>query len=246
MLTLIRQELYKQIHSKFYVGWGIVTLLLTLLAGYLLKNISPEMNAANSIASDARTIILVAMVVFASTILTGDFANNTVKYLFARQFSRLQIFLSKLVTVAIMYIYLNVVGIVSILITNPIFNSNRSINWGNILGTQFLALSLYLFLLLSLVILISNIFKNNGVSITVALIFVFLSNTINAILTFLISKVSWLKFNPFNFLNVRFQTSFHALDRITKLSLPAIQIGAVIWGIIFLAIAFSIYNHRNV
>jgi ABC-2 type transport system permease protein len=246
MLTLIRQELYKQLHSKFYIGWGIVILLTTLLAGYFIQHSLPNINAATSMVSDTQAITLIAMIVFASTIVTGDFSNNTVKYLFARQFSRFQIFISKLVTIVVIYVYLIAVSVVSILITNPLFNKNRAIDWGNTFSVQIFGLSLYLILLLSLVILISNIFKNNGVAIAIALVFYFLIQTINSVLTLFISKFTWLKFNPLNFLNVSMQMKLHAFSHFTQLSLPTIQIGAVVWGLIFLAIAFSIYNHRNV
>ncbi|TMT02963.1 hypothetical protein FD690_00610 [Apilactobacillus kunkeei] len=244
MLTLIRQELYKQLHGKFYIGWGIVILTITLFSGYSYQKLNIGINSVFRIFSNGNTMIMIAMIIFASSILTVDFSQNTVKYLFARQFSRGKILISKLITILVMYIYLNIVNFATTEISNFIFNKNGSWNFTETFS-YIKYMSLYLFLLLSMVLLISNIFKSNAVAIAIGIVFVYVSQTINSIITLFTQNHSWVRFNPLNFLNVRMYAD-PALKQPTNLSLIQIEIGAIIWGIVFLLITYVVYNRRNV
>lgn len=247
MLALIRQELYKQLHGKFYIGWGIVTLAMALFAGFVYhssKELS-QINANGPIFSSAIIVVLVAMIVFASSILTTDFSNNTVKYLFARQFSRGKIFLSKLVTIVVMYVYLLVVSFVSTLIANALFNKMRSIPF-DVFGNRISGMSFYLFLMLSLVLLISCLFKSNAVAIAIGIVFYFVVSIINPFLSIFIYYHSWVKYIPLTFLNVYSQTISPMMSEMTKLSLNEMRVGSIIWGIVFLLITYVVYNRRNV
>lgn len=248
MLTLLRQELYKQIHGWFYIGWGIVILALSLMTGFFYTN-SHQLSVINNssrIFGNAMIGVLVAMIVFASTVINSDFSNNTVKYLFARQFSRLQIFISKIITTILMYVYLVIVAFIGAGISNILFNQNRAFLF-NDMFVQLIARSFYLVLMIPLVILISNIFRNNGVAIAIGIVFYFVSNLINAIISIFMDKLPIVKFNPLNFLNVYNEFIYPKLiSQVTQLSLMQIEIGAVIWGIVFLVISYLVYNHRNV
>ncbi|MGQ2283211.1 ABC transporter permease subunit [Apilactobacillus kunkeei] len=244
MLTLIRQELYKQLHGKFYIGWGIFILALSLLYGYTAKN--NTLDPYSTLFGNGITFTTLALVVFASSILTVDFSQNTVKYLFARQFSRGKILISKLVTIVVMYIYLICVSFVSTEISALVFSVKG--NWH--FNDAFLligATSLYLFLLLSMVLLISNIFKNSAVATAVGIIFVLVLRTINALISQFTENHSWIKFNPLNFLNVNNQIYYGSIIKeTTKLSLIQIEVGSIVWGVIFLLITYVVYNRRNV
>lgn len=246
MLTLLRQELYKQIHGWFYIGWGIVILALSLIAGFLYtsNHYLSVINNSSSIFNYAMAGVLIAMIVFSSTIINSDFYNNTVKYLFARQFSRLQIFISKIITTILMYVYLIILAFVGTGISNVLFNHNRTFLF-NDMFIHLIARSFYLVLMIPLVILISNIFRNNGVSIAIGIVFYFVTNIINSILAIFMDKLPIIKFNPLNFLNVYGQY-LYPHSPFTKLSLTQIETGAVVWGIVFLVISYLVYNHRNV
>ncbi|WKN29101.1 ABC transporter permease subunit [Apilactobacillus kunkeei] len=247
MLTLIRQELYKQLHGKFYIGWGIVILAITLFSGYSYQKINIGINPVSRIFSNGNSMSMIAMIIFASSILTVDFSQNTVKYLFARQFSRGQILISKLVTIVLMYVYLTIINFVTTEISNLIFNKNGAWNFADVF-TNVKATSFYLFLLLSMVLLISNIFKSNAIAIAIGIVFVYVSQTINSIISLFTENHSWVKFNPLNFLNVNSEVMYgeSMFKQVTKLSLIQIEIGAIIWGIIFLFITYVVYNRRNV
>lgn len=244
MLTLIRQELYKQLHGKFYIGWGIFILALSLFYGYTVNNNS--LDPYSTLFGNGIKFTTLALVVFASSILTVDFSQNTVKYLFARQFSRGKILISKLVTIVVMYIYFICVTFVSTEVAALAFSVKGHWHFNDaflLIG----ATSLYLFLLLSMVLLISNIFKNSAVATAVGIVFVLVLRTINALISQFTDNHSWIKFNPLNFLNVNNQVYYGSIfKQATKLSLTQIEVGSIIWGIIFLLITYVIYNHRNV
>ncbi|TPR14802.1 ABC transporter permease [Apilactobacillus timberlakei] len=248
MLTLLRQEIYKQIHGKFYIGWPIVMLLASLTAGYFLTsgkgNVDHEAFAFN-IFNDNIDLVMIAMIVFASTIMIGDFANNTVKYLFSRQFSRLQIFISKLIVTVFMYIYLIAMSYIFTFITKMIFNRSGDMGMKYINQNTF-GIAWLLLLLLPMVMLVSNIVKNNGVAIALGIVFFFASSMISGFSILLMRKWEILKFSPFNFLNVYNQFLDHGTKAMTHLSLTTMEIGTVVYALIFTAIAYVIYNHRNV
>ncbi|GAA6112848.1 MAG: ABC transporter permease [Apilactobacillus sp.] len=247
MLTLIRQELYKQIHGKFYMGWGIIVLAISLLSGYFYHN-SAATSAINSSArmfGNGLSMTLVAMIVFASSLLTSDFSNNTIKYLFARQFSRGQILISKLIMAVLMFLYLVVIAFISTGIGNILFNENRKLQW-NDMFSYLGGMAFYLFLMVSIVLLISNIFKSNAVAIAFGLVFYFVANIMNVFLGILMDKLELVKYNPLNFLNIMRQFSIPEYKQITQLSLTQMEIGTIIWGVIFLLITYLVYNHRNV
>ncbi|TPR41077.1 hypothetical protein DY130_01315 [Apilactobacillus micheneri] len=248
MLTLLRQEIYKQIHGKFYIGWPIVMLLMSLIGGYFIssnKHGFSHNGFAENIFSTNIQFVLIAMVVFASTIMIGDFANNTVKYLFSRQFSRLQIFISKLLVTFFMYIYLIVMSYIFTFITKMIFASSGEFGMKYILQDMF-SMSWFLLLLIPMVMLVSNIVKNNGVAIAIGIVFFFALNIINPFSMIAMRKFSILKFNPINFLNIDAQFGDHSMKAMTHLSLTSMEIGIVLYALIFTVIAYVIYNHRNV
>lgn len=248
MLTLIRQELYKQLHGKFYIGWGIFMLLISLFLSYKFKGFSVQggFNPVMTLFSYNIAISELALVVFSSSILTVDFSQQTVKYLFARQFSRGKILLSKLFTIVVMYIYLICVSIISSEIGGLIFSLKGQWDISDVL-LNLAGTSLYLFLLLSMVLLISNIFKSNAIATAVGVIFFGALRTINAIIEQFTQNQSWIKYNPINFLNVDKQVYYGSfVKETTKLSLIQIEVGAIIWGIVFLLITYVVYNRRNV
>ncbi|CAI2693097.1 hypothetical protein AKUH4B412M_13130 [Apilactobacillus kunkeei] len=248
MLTLIRQELYKQLHGKFYIGWSIVVLAITLLSGYFYHNGGTALstiNASGRVFGNGLSMVLIAMIVFASSLLTKDFSNNTVKYLFARQFSRGKILISKLITTVIMFVYLVIVTFIATAIANVLFNENRAFLWHDIFG-YLIGMSFYLFLMLSIVLLISNIFKSNAVAIAFGIVFYFVSNVINVFLNILVDKMEWIKYNPLNFLNILKQYSVPEYSQLSRLSVTQLEVGSIIWGIVFLLITYVVYNRRNV
>ncbi|TPR18877.1 hypothetical protein DY138_04470 [Apilactobacillus timberlakei] len=247
MLTLLRQEIYKQIHGKFYIGWGITMLIVSLIAGYVMSvtNRTAGIGQTEIVFSLGRSLIMFAMIAFSSTIMIGDFANNTVKYLFSRQFSRLQIFISKLIVMVIMLVYLYVLNYLFTYISKLIFLSNSSYKFKPMLSEMFSSMW-FILLLIPMVILISNIAKNTGVAVAFGIVFYFAAGVISNYLTLLIQKVEIIKWNPLNFLNIDSQFSYHGMKAMTHLSLTTMEIGTVVYALIFTAIAYVIYNHRNV
>jgi len=62
-----------------------------------------------------------------------------------------------------------------------------------------------MWLVMSLTLLISCIMKSPGVSIAVGIVFYFAVSIISGLLTVVIDKWEWLKWNPLNMMNIMVQ-----------------------------------------
>ncbi|KRM69755.1 hypothetical protein FD06_GL000928 [Apilactobacillus ozensis DSM 23829 = JCM 17196] len=246
MLTLLRQELYKQIHGKFYIGWGMIMFIFAMLIGWA-SNKYHIMSGETYMTrlSGSIQIILIAMIVFASTIISNEFSSGTIKNLLSRQYSRMQVFISKLITILLMYIYLIVVTFISTFIGRMIFFNSGNIIWKQ-LGTNLGAYSLFLLLIASAALLISNIAKSSGAAIGIGVAFIFAAQIISTLLQILISHYNWLKWNPFNFINVNNQLTMNGMDKMTLLSNNQMIIGTILYSILFIFVAGFIFKKRNV
>ncbi|WP_220751500.1 ABC transporter permease [Apilactobacillus xinyiensis] len=246
MFTLLRQELYKQIHGKFYIGWGMIMFLFAMLIGWASNKYNiMSGDVYMTRLSNSIQIILIAMVVFVSTIISNEFASGTIKNLLSRQYSRLQVFLSKLITILFMYVYLIVITFISTYIGRMIFFKSGHIIWKQ-LGTNLGSYSLFLLLIASAALLISNVAKSGGAAIGIGVAFIFASQIISQLLSILVSHYHWLKWNPFNFMNVNFQLTMPNIDKITLLSNNQMILGTVAYSVLFIFIAGFIFKKRNV
>ncbi|MEJ6399828.1 ABC transporter permease [Nicoliella lavandulae] len=249
MLTLLRQEAYKAFKGKAIYISLILLLIYQGLIAFGTKQyhiISP--NEFITTAGNAEQIVEIIMVVIASTIITNEFVNKTIKNLLCRQYSRLQVFLSKFITLVWMYVLIVVVNYLFTLIFKVLLFRSTQVTSQMIHATanNGIGQTLYVFLITAFVILISNIAKSSGGAIGIGVATILASQVLATVLSLLINKMNLVKFNPFNFFLVSSQYGSDAVKSVTHLSLNAMTIGALIYGVIFYAIAYMIFNHRNI
>ncbi|MBW1605128.1 ABC transporter permease [Lactobacillus sp. Sy-1] len=249
MLTLLRQEGYKVIKGKAL--WVSLILLfgfqLLIAIGTKQFNFMTEKQfITSSGASD--DIIEIMMVVIASTIITNEFVHKTIKNLLSRQYSRLQVFLSKLITLVWMYVVLVFVNYLFTLVLKAIFFSSTEVTAHMIHQTVHygIGLTLYVFIITSFVVLISNVAKSSGASIGIGVASIFVTQILATVISILIAKASWVKYNPFNFFLVESQYKTAAIKQLTSLNLNAMTVGTLLYGLLFLIIAYIIFNKRNI
>ncbi|MDS3925570.1 ABC transporter permease subunit, partial [Staphylococcus hominis] len=104
-----------------------------------------------------------------------------------------------------------------------------------------------MWLVMSLTLLISCIMKSPGVSIAVGIVFYFAASIISGLLTAVIDKWEWLKWNPLNMMNIMIQiTDNDTFKKITKLELHELFIGNIIYIVIFLVLVVVAFKKKNV
>jgi ABC-2 type transport system permease protein len=114
-------------------------------------------------------------------------------------------------------------------------------------GLTYLGNFLVLWLLLSLVLLLANIFKTTAAAITVGIIGYFATSIISTIMFALMTKWEWLKWNPFNMLNLPNQMLNGKIYKLlTMLSTQEMVIGNLVYIAIFLGLGFLAFRRRNV
>ncbi|MHA8263430.1 ABC transporter permease [Lactobacillaceae bacterium Melli_B3] len=249
MFTLLRQEAYKMVKGKTLWLTAILLFAFQLLVAIATKQYH-IMSGAEFFTSNGQSSIVVAviMVVISSTIITNEFVNKTIKNLLARQYSRLQVFMSKLITIAWIYIGIVIMNLLYTVILKILFFNSLTVTAKMIKTAVHLGvgMAVYTFLMAAFVILISNIAKSSGGAIGIGVAAIFASRLLAQLLSLIIQKFSWFKYNPFNFFMVNSQYEGDGMKVVTHLSLNGMTIGALIYGIIFFGIGYLIFNKRNI
>lgn len=257
MVTLIKQELFKMFKKKSSIIIPILIFVLMVGLAIFSKNY-PNIMDSKSLFKQGYTSfswIFFLMIIQASTIITMEFHYGTIKNLLYRNYSRTSIITSKTISLVIYSLIIFLISIVISLILNLTFFSDVNIlkessdNLSLLQDMLLTALGNYIgmWLLLSLTLLISCIFKNSGVSIAIGIIFYFAISIVSGILFSLITQWEWLKWLPINMLNLSSQIIDNdAIKSLTKLELHEIFIGNIVYIVIFLVLLIFVFKKKNV
>ena len=101
-------------------------------------------------------------------------------------------------------------------------------------------------LVLSITLLISCAMKSPGVSIAVGIVFYFATSILSGLLTIVIDKWEWLKWNPINMMNIMVQIIDKSFKEITKLELHELFIGNIVYIFIFLILVVFVFRKKNI
>lgn len=262
MGTLIKEELYKQFHKK---GWLIATLIMLLAQiGFgILGRAQPRWLAPNDLVlSDYVGGQLVVFIIIASTasIVSMEYQYGTMKQILYRQYYRSQVFVAKIVTVLLQLVFLQVLasGMTALLtlILTPDFDWHATIGIGIGTGAGTTVLQMYLktlagnmlvaLLLLSVVLLLSTLFKSNAAAIATGLVGYFLISIAAQLLLLAIAKWHWVKWNPLTFLLVGRQLLTPNYAKLTYLSTETMVAGALVYSVVFGFIAYLSFRKRSI
>lgn len=257
MSVLIRQELFKLYKKKStFILFAFIALIMILIS--ILIKVEPEIFDPYEIFASAYAAfpwIVFIMIIQASTIITMEFQYGTLKNLLYRSYSRANILISKWITLFLysisMYMGSLVIAILLKIFMSPDMSFSHKINedmnviqallynaLGNFIG---------LWLIISLVLLLSCIFKSNGVSVIAGIIFYFAASMVSGVMFLAIEKWEWLKWNPINMLNLSTQISAgELLEPMTRLSINQLFIGNIIYIIIFLLLVYSVFRKKSI
>ena len=256
MGTLIKQECFKLCKKKSTFIIPIIIMLLMVVQAIISKNYDDVFSPQSSIESafSGFSWFIFLLIIQASTIISMEFYHGTIKNLLYRKYTRTNIIISKIITLVIFSLLYFIISIVVGFILWAIFFND--INLLESKGDELSLLSKMLltglgtyvgtWLVLSVTLLISCAMKSPGVSIAVGIVFYFATSILSGILTIIVDKWEWLKWNPISMMNIMIQIVDKSMKKYTKLELHELFIGNIVYIIIFLILVVLVFKKKNV
>ncbi|MCY1565866.1 ABC transporter permease [Staphylococcus pettenkoferi] len=256
MGTLIKQECFKLCKKKSTFIIPIIVILLMVVQAIISKNYDDVFSPQSSIESafSGFSWFIFLLIIQASTIISMEFYHGTIKNLLYRKYTRTNIIISKIITLVIFSLLYFIISIVVGFILWAIFFND--INLLESKGDELSLLSKMLltglgtyvgtWLVLSVTLLISCAMKSPGVSIAVGIVFYFATSILSGILTIIVDKWEWLKWNPISMMNIMVQIIDKEMKKFTKLELHELFIGNIVYIIIFLILVVFVFKKKNV
>ncbi|EJE11684.1 membrane protein [Staphylococcus epidermidis] len=256
MGTLIKQECFKLCKKKSTFIIPIIIILLMVVQAIISKNYDDVFSPQSSIESafSGFSWFIFLLIIQASTIISMEFYHGTIKNLLYRKYTRTNIVISKIITLVIFSLLYFIISIVVGFILWAIFFND--INLLESKGDELSLLSKMLltglgtyvgtWLVLSVTLLISCAMKSPGVSIAVGIVFYFATSILSGILTIIVDKWEWLKWNPISMMNIMIQIVDKSMKKYTKLELHELFIGNIAYIIIFLILVVFVFKKKNV
>ena len=256
MGTLIKQECFKLFKKKSTFIIPIIIMLLMVVQAIISKNYDDVFSPQSSIESafSGFSWFIFLLIIQASTIISMEFYHGTIKNLLYRKYTRTSIIISKIITLILFSLLYFIVSIVVGIILWAIFFNDI-----NLLESKGDALSLLskmlltglgtyvgTWLVLSITLLISCAMKSPGVSIAVGIVLYFATSILSGILTIVVDKWEWLKWNPISMMNIMVQITDKGMRKVTKLELHELFIGNIVYIIIFLILVVFVFKKKNV
>ena len=256
MGTLIKQECFKLCKKKSTFIIPIIIILLMVVQAIISKNYDDVFSPQSSIESafSGFSWFIFLLIIQASTIISMEFYHGTIKNLLYRKYTRTNIIISKIITLVIFSLLYFIISIIVGFILWAIFFND--INLLESKGDELSLLSKMLltglgtyvgtWLVLSVTLLISCAMKSPGVSIAVGIVFYFATSILSGILTIIVDKWEWLKWNPISMMNIMIQIVDKSMKKYTKLELHELFIGNIAYIIIFLILVVFVFKKKNV
>ncbi|MBM0873269.1 ABC transporter permease [Staphylococcus epidermidis] len=256
MGTLIKQECFKLCKKKSTFIIPIIVILLMVVQAIISKSYDDVFSPQSSIESafSGFSWFIFLLIIQASTIISMEFYHGTIKNLLYRKYTRTNIIISKIITLVIFSLLYFIISIIVGFILWAIFFND--INLLESKGDELSLLSKMLltglgtyvgtWLVLSLTLLISCAMKSPGVSIAVGIVFYFATSILSGILTIIVDKWEWLKWNPISMMNIMVQIIDKEMKKFTKLELHELFIGNIVYIIIFLILVVFVFKKKNV
>ncbi|CCI61234.1 putative ABC transporter component [Staphylococcus equorum subsp. equorum Mu2] len=257
MVTLVKQELFKMFKKKSSIIIPILIFILMIGLAVLSENYPDILDSKSLFKQGFSSFswLFFLMIIQASTIITMEFHYGTIKNLLYRNYSRTSIIISKFITLFIYSLIIFAISMIITVIINLTMFSDVNIlkqSGDNLSLLQEMLLTglgsyVGMWLLLSLTLLISCIFKSPGVSIAIGIIFYFAISIVSGILFALINQWEWLKWLPINMLNLSSQIIDNdVMKPFTKLELHELFIGNIVYIVIFLVLVIFVFKKKNV
>lgn len=256
MGTLVKQELFKLTHKKG--TWLALAFMVIVQVGVaILQWRYPKpFSGLNLVMANylGGALVDFIMIASAATTIAMEFQYGTIKQLLYRRYYRSQVFVSKLIMLALQLIGLHLVatattGILTVVL-HPKFDWQQTVMamplWkAYLLNTA--GATLVLVLLLSVVLLLATWFKTNAAAIVAGFVGYFVLKVAASIIIVFVQQWHWLKWNPFTMLLVGNQLlSPKAYEALTMLDTPIMLACTAGYTVLFTLIAYLSFRRRAV
>lgn len=214
MGTLIENEWLKLTKKKS--TWIMLGLLVLLTFGitYIVRIGSQGMKANDLFVSlgEMTSFLNLIVVIAAASSVAEEFTRGTVKFLLIRPFTRTQILAAKAINTLLFACLGTVCLLLSSLVASNIFLRAES----PLAATEFNGLPaivvalvyagtnlLMILFYIALTLFISAVIRSQSLAVGLGVGVLFGSSIINSLMFFALEKYPWLKWNPFNMMNIR-------------------------------------------
>lgn len=215
MSALITNEWLKLAKKKTTGFLFLFLVVATFGVTLLMKLAKVTMTAPQSFAqlSGMSSFLNLVIVILTASIVAEEFTKGTIKFLLIRPFSRSQILLSKWITCIMYALFGTFILWVSSFLASYLFLKNGSFTAGltEFGGWNAIEVSLLygatnllmLFFYSSVTLFISAVIRSQSLAVGLGIGVLFGSSMMNVLLFTLMEKQNWLRWNPFNLLNIR-------------------------------------------
>lgn len=200
MITLLKQEWMKAVkQNRFYI-WALIAFILPIVV--LVWMVPAEHQVEGySILGGAGIVVAFAGSVIAALAFTQEFSYGTIRPLLSRQYSRLEIFISKIVMIVVQYVLILVSAVLGTLAGCGIFqmmhgHNGTSMDWKLFIFAQFMDVIMTLFFF-AIVLLVSNLVKSSAAAVSVGIILSIATSVVTAIMNTIVGLWEPFKWNPF-------------------------------------------------
>lgn len=262
MSRLIQNEFVKLWFRRSTLVFILLTVIFGLGFAYLCSSLELVSDGSYYFYNlgGITSLINLFIVILASTIVASEFSQGTIKFLLIRPFSRTQILLSKIITAFIMAILLTLLLFITSYLGTLLFfkDANLTANLTSVVDVSALNLAfrtaganlLLMLFYIMISVFISASFRSQALAVGFGTAVLFSSSILNGISMMLIQKYSWLRWNPFNTLNIKDSVMPAKLAEANffdfHLSAPQMMIALTVYIIIFYLLSQVIFNRRDV
>lgn len=214
MLTLIENEWLKLAKKKStWIMLGLLV-LLTFALTYVVRIGSGDMKANDLFVSlsEMTSFLNLIVVIVAASSVAEEFTRGTIKFLLIRPYKRTQILAAKAINI-ILFASLGTVCLLlsSLAASNLFLRAESPLAATDFNGLPAIVVALVyagtnLLLILfyaALTMFISAVIRSQSLAVGLGVGVLFGSSIINSLMLLALEKYPWLKWNPFNMMNIR-------------------------------------------
>lgn len=260
MVTLIQNECIKLGKKVSTAVMLILLVVFTFLATILLRTNNTEMTGATFFSELGSMTSLVNMfvVIVTASIVAEEFSRGTIKFLLIRPFSRSQILAAKMITCFLFGVVGTIIAMLSSFVFGQLLLKSGSLfaaagslypDWNYVqvalanAGSNFILILFYI----SITLFISAVIRSQSLAVGVGIGFLFGGAMINGLLLVLMQKHEWLKWTPFNMMNIRATLQKSVSSELTfYLNFWQMLAGLLLYSVVIYFFTNLIFNKRDV
>ncbi|MCK8607105.1 hypothetical protein [Apilactobacillus ozensis] len=247
MLKLLKDELSSKNRKIFAIMAALLALFVIVLGvGIKFTKVLGGIKYTTSLGN-ATSLLTIFMVIMASTSISGKDTLAKINE-DSKSHSRLSIFTAKLIKIAISYFGLIAVNLVAVIIMKHLLYPKTDLDSAII--TKMLAAAggnlVYEFLLVSFVLLVCSRMKDTYASVALGISMIYITQLVAGIFMIVLYTNRALRWNPFNFFFVEKEVVTPLTHMMTKLHVDQIIWGSLGYGLLFLIIAYILFETRKI